>query len=311
MRPHAIASPPLRRLGLLVLLLIAVALAVNTVVTDNETASAAPRDGGRVLDLPGGDLNVSVEGDPADPAIVLLHCFTCSIEWWERVAGDLAADHRVIRIDLLGHGGSDKPKDGYSMESQAKLVDQALTRLGVRRATVAGHSMGGAVATALAERSRGRLDGVVIVDTNPTDETGKLPLTARVGFWPVIGEALNRVVPDSVVENELGDAFAPGFDTPDYAIGDFRQLTYSAYDKSASEGKAFREERSLSDRLRTTRLPVLVVFGGEDKIVDVGGSLAEYRRIPRARVRELPGVGHSPPVERPRVLARLIRSFGR
>ncbi|HEX2232182.1 MAG TPA: alpha/beta fold hydrolase [Thermoleophilaceae bacterium] len=301
----------MRRAVLVVLLLLAAALAVNTVVTDNETGSASPRDGGEILRLPGADLNVSAEGDPADPAVVLLHCFTCSIRWWEAVARDLAADHRVIRIDLLGHGGSDKPKDGYSMQNQARLVDRALDRLGVRRATVAGHSMGGAVATALAERSRDRLEGVVIVDTNPTPDTGKLPLTARIGFWPVIGEAVDRVVPDSLVENELGDAFAPGFDTPGYALDDFRRLTYSAYDKSAAEGADFREQRSLSDRLRATRLPVLVVLGSEDQIVEVEGSRAEYRRIPRARIVQLRGVGHSPPVERPRELARLMRAFMR
>jgi pimeloyl-ACP methyl ester carboxylesterase len=171
--------------------------------------------------------------------------------------------------------------------------------------------MGGAVAAALAERARSRLDGVVIVDSNPSPGTGRLPLTARIGFWPVIGEAVNRVVPDSVVENELGDAFAPGFETPGFALDDFRRLTYSAYDKSAAEGGDFREERSLADRLRATRLPVLVVLGSEDQIVDVDGSAAEYRRTPRGRVVVLRGVGHSPPVERPRVLSRLMREFAR
>jgi pimeloyl-ACP methyl ester carboxylesterase len=301
----------MRRAALLVLLLLAAALAVNTVVTDNETERARARDGGRVLRLPAGDANVWTDGNQGDPGIVLLHCFTCSIAWWEGVARDLAADHRVVRIDLLGHGGSEKPKEGYSMENQARLVDQALDRLGVRRAVVAGHSMGGAVATALAQRSRDRVERVVIVDTNPTQGTGELPLSARIGFWPVIGEALNRGVPDSVVENELGDAFAPGFDTPGYALDDFRELTYSAYDKSAAEGRDFREERSLADRLAATRLPVLAVFGSEDQIVDVEGSLAEYRKIRGAQVRELPGVGHSPPVERPGELARLIREFAR
>lgn len=302
-----------RRILLLALVLLAVALAVNTIATDNETAPARARDGGQVLRLPGGDLNAWTDFNQGDPGvtIVLLHCFTCSMRWWETVAGDLAADHRVIRIDSLGHGGSEKPTEGYSMENQARLVDAALERLGVRRAIVAGHSMGGAVATALAERSPERVERVVIVDTNPTSDTGKLPLTARIGFWPVIGEAINRVVPDSLVERELGDAFAPGFDTPDFALEDFRQLTYSAYDKSASESADFRSEKSLAARLAATGLPVMAVLGSEDQIVDVDGSLAEYRKIRGARVHRMAGVGHSPPVERPRALARLIREFER
>jgi pimeloyl-ACP methyl ester carboxylesterase len=300
----------MRRFLLLLLVLVAAALAVNTVVTNNETAPAHARDGGRVLRLPGGELNVWTDGNQHDPGVVLLHCFTCSIAWWEGVARELAGDHRVIRIDLLGHGGSQKPKEGYSMDNQARLVDQALARLGVRGATVAGHSMGGAVATALAQRSR-RVARVAIVDSNPTNETGELPLTARIAFWPVIGEALDRVVPDSLVENELGEAFAPGFDTPSFALDDFRELTYPAYDKSAGEGREFRSEKSLTDRLRATGLPVLAVFGSEDQIVDVDGAMAEFRKLRRAEVRELRGAGHSPPVERPRALARLIRDFER
>jgi pimeloyl-ACP methyl ester carboxylesterase len=242
---------------------------------------------------------------------VLLHCFTCSSAWWEAINRELITDHRVIRIDLLGHGGSEKPKEGYSMENQARLVAQALDELGVRRATVAGHSMGGAVATALAERAPNRVARVVIVDTNPTTDTGELPLVARIGFWPVIGEAASRIVPDFMVESQLGEAFAPGFDTPDYALDDFRELTYSAYKKSASAGGDFREEKSLTRRLAAARRPVLAVFGSEDQIVDVDGSLAEYRKVPRAEVHELRGVGHSPPVEKPGELVRLIRAFER
>jgi pimeloyl-ACP methyl ester carboxylesterase len=300
-----------RRIGLAVLVLLVAALAVNTVVLDNETDSARARDGGGVLRLAGADLNVRVDGDRRDPPVVLLHCFSCSIRWWQPVASDLAKDHRVIRIDLLGHGGSDKPKEGYSMETQAGFVAQALAKLRVHGATVAGHSMGGTVATALAERGRGVVDRVVIVDTPPTHELGQLPFLARVGFWPVIGEAIARVAPDPLVENELAKAFADDVDVPDFAIDDFREMTYSSYDKSPAASDDYGSERSLRDRLAATRLPLLAVFGSEDKLIDADDSLTEYRKVPGARVREIRGAGHSPPLERPREVARLIRAFAR
>ena len=69
-------------------------------------------------------------------------------------------DHRVIRVDLLGHGGSDKPGAGYEMADQASAVAEALAELDVFGATVVGNSLGGTVATALAEQSpRPRLAG--------------------------------------------------------------------------------------------------------------------------------------------------------
>ena len=64
----------------------------------------------------------------------------------------LERDHRVVAVDLLGFGGSEKPDAGYSIEEQADLVAQALSRLGVHEATVVGHSLGGTVVDALAER---------------------------------------------------------------------------------------------------------------------------------------------------------------
>ena len=75
-----------------------------------------------------------------------------------------------MRIDLLGHGGSEKPRDGYRMEEQADLVAQVLDALRIRRAALAGHSMGGIVATAFAERHRERLSRLMLVGTNPDDE---------------------------------------------------------------------------------------------------------------------------------------------
>src|ERR687895_1283322 len=105
----------MRRVLLALLVVLVVALAVNTVVTDRQT-EAAQADAGRVIDLPGGDLQVREDGLQDGPAVVLLHGFACSLGWWDGVTPALARNHRVIRFDLLGHGGSEKPKQGYGME---------------------------------------------------------------------------------------------------------------------------------------------------------------------------------------------------
>src|SRR5919109_2772177 len=120
----------MRRLVLLVVLLVlAVALVVNTFVTDRETKDAKA-DIGQVLDLPDGDIQVREDGSPRRPAVVLLHGFASSVHWWGPVAERLAPRFHVIRVDLLGHGGSEKPRKGYSMENQAALVAEALGELG-------------------------------------------------------------------------------------------------------------------------------------------------------------------------------------
>src|SRR5262245_8892610 len=133
-----------------VVVALAVLLTINTLIVEGETKSAeVTLAGGRILHLPGGDVQVLERGPRDDPPIVLLHCYTCSIAWWQRMIPLLDRDHRVLALDLRGFGGSEKPDSGYSMEDQATFVAEALKRLRVDRATVVGQSLGGTVGTAL------------------------------------------------------------------------------------------------------------------------------------------------------------------
>jgi pimeloyl-ACP methyl ester carboxylesterase len=297
----------MRRVLLGLLVLIAVALAVNTVVMDRDTEQAHA-DAGRIVDLPGGDLQVREDGPRDAPAVVMLHGFACSILWWDQMTPALARDHRVIRFDLLGHGGSEKPKKGYGMESQARLVAMALDRLGVRRAAVVGHSMGGSVATALAEQRPALVESIVILDSPSKSGDAELPFTARLGFVPVLGQAIKRVVPDGMVRDGLESAFAEGFEVPDRFVEDFRDMTYTSYDDSHRGADDYSKESGLAERLADESVPLLVVFGSDDELVDPK-SAQGYRTVPGARIVVLDGVGHSPHVERPGATARLVDDF--
>ena len=291
---------------------VAVLLAVNVLITDGETKDAAlTMPSGELVSLPEGVVQVTEHGPRRGNPIVLLHCFTCAIDWWDRIVPLLSPHHRVIAIDLLGHGGSEKPTSGYSMENQARLVAGALAKLGVRKATVVGHSLGGIVATALAESSPRLVRRVVIIDQAPVNNGfgADLPFTDALTFTPVIGEALWRVIPDSAVKDGLAIAFAPGFDVPDRFVDDFRRLTYSAYDASPEAEDAYTESTPLDVRLSRVGMPLLAIFGAKEQIYDPRATLRAYAQVPGAHTRLLAGAGHSPNVERPRATARLILEF--
>jgi pimeloyl-ACP methyl ester carboxylesterase len=132
-----------------------VALAANTFWVDSKTRAASPRDGGQIVQTSVVPANVKAEG--AGPPVVFLHGFGAALDWWDDIASDLVTDHRIIRIDLIGHGGTEAPSSGYAIHRQAALVSAILDKLSVDRATVIGHSMGGEVATALAEVKPERL----------------------------------------------------------------------------------------------------------------------------------------------------------
>jgi pimeloyl-ACP methyl ester carboxylesterase len=293
---------------------IAILLGVNSVVTDSETKGAEVTvPGGRILHLPGADLQVVDKGPRHAPPIVLVHCFSCGIDWWDGMMSRLDRSHRVIAVDLLGHDGSEKPTSGYTIPNQADLVAQALAELGVRKAEAIGHSLGGSVVTALAERSPQLVERVVIVDTPPSHHEASLGLIANAAFAPVIGEALWRIKPDFAVRKGLGVAFAPGFDVPDAFVEDVNRMTYSSYHDSPQGSDDYSKEEGLDRRMKATGKPLMVLMGAEEQIVeDPAARLAEYRRAyPGTITHLIQGAGHSPNVEKPAETAALVLGFDR
>ena len=302
-----------RKIALGLAVALAALLAVNALLVDSETKPAEVTvPGGRILELDGGDMQVS-EGGPRDGApIVLIHCFTCSIEWWDRMRPALEKKHRVVAVDLLGFGGSEKPDSGYSMEEEADAVAEALTQLGVRGATVVGHSLGGTVATALAERSPELVERLVILDQAPDNdgyEKEGLPFTAELTFMPVIGPSLWRVTPDFAIEDGLGTAFAPGYEVPSELVDAFRRMTYTSYDEAAGAETDYTNESPLDRRIARAGIPLMAIFGEEERIYESQVALDAYGRLPGAVTVLIQGAGHSPNIEKPGQTARDVLEF--
>src|ERR671936_1220266 len=80
------------------------------------------------------------------PPVVLIHGMVNSSRHWEEVALRLAADYTVIAPDLIGHGDSATPRGDYSLGAHAAVIRDLLSALGIERATVVGHSLGGGIA---------------------------------------------------------------------------------------------------------------------------------------------------------------------
>jgi pimeloyl-ACP methyl ester carboxylesterase len=97
------------------------------------------------------------------PAVVLIHGIGDSSATWESVIPALARHHLVIAPDLLGHGRSDKPRADYSVAAYANGVRDLLGVLGIRRATLVGHSLGGGVAMQFAYQFPDRTERLVLV----------------------------------------------------------------------------------------------------------------------------------------------------
>lgn len=290
-----------------VLTAIAVAVGVNTIAVDSKTRAAVARSGGTVMDTGIVPANVKVEGE--GPPIVLIHGFGAALDWWDDIAPALAADHRVIRLDLIGHGGTEAPASGYTIERQAKLVAAVLDKLGVDRVIAIGHSMGGEVATALAEVNPERVERLVLIDSPPKPET-TFKLGTRLALIPVVGELLSRFASDATIRKMLAQGFAPGFPVPDRFVADVKRLTYTAFRTAHNDSIAYETEKPVVERLAALdpSPPLLVIFGSRDALV-APASARLYERVPGAKLVIVDGPGHSPMVEAPEKVVALIKDF--
>jgi pimeloyl-ACP methyl ester carboxylesterase len=98
------------------------------------------------------------------PAVVLIHCWGCNRGFYDEAVADLARDHRVVAVDLAGHGDSGGARDDFTIEAFAADVLAVMDAERVAEAVLVGHSMGGWVAMEIARRAPGRVRGIVGID---------------------------------------------------------------------------------------------------------------------------------------------------
>ncbi|HKY51675.1 MAG TPA: alpha/beta hydrolase [Candidatus Limnocylindria bacterium] len=104
-----------------------------------------------------------------DPPLVFVHGWCCDHTFFQPQFEHFKSSHRVVTLDLRGCGRSDRPEDGYDIPSQADDVAALCRKLGLSRAVIVGHSLGGMIAIELAAREPSLVGAVVSVDPGPID----------------------------------------------------------------------------------------------------------------------------------------------
>ncbi len=127
-------------------------------------AAGSGRTVGTVPSADGVPIRYEVAGQ-GSPAVVFVHCWTCDRHFWDHAAGRLAPDHRVVTLDLAGHGDSGRDRKAWTIEAFGEDVKAVVESLGLERVILVGHSMGGPVILEAALRLPGKVVGLVPVDT--------------------------------------------------------------------------------------------------------------------------------------------------
>lgn len=255
------------------------------------------------LSLDDGDIYVCQDGPRDAPALLLIHGSASSTRSWNPMVPLLTKSHRVVRIDLLGHGRSAKPADrSYAIPDQARRVGVALDRLGVEHAVVVGHSSGGVVATAVAEQRPDLVTALALVNTGPGLDAFIATESAAIDLsqWPPTDEQLRQFA-------STGFSRA-GYKIPEELLDDVRGMTHHSLTTTMRATRSYLEQQALPDRLTVLGKPLLVIFGEDDRRWR-SSSASDYRAVPGARVELLPGLGHSPLLEDPPRTATSLLAF--
>ena len=246
------------------------------------------------------------DSEVGEQTILLLHGSLESMLVWDDFAALLYKSARVITVDLPGHGISEVKGEVHTMEYLADTLSAALVKLGVEQAYVVGHSMGGYVALAFAERHPEQLAGIVLLSSTPNADTEE--------------KAANRKREIALVKSGKKELLAHTAPAAGFAeqnrrrcasyIEELEQMVFLAEDAGVVAllgGMICRADRN--DMLRRLDKPQLFILGRKDEYISEAAAEKMVANHPQAKVVWLDNSGHMGFIEQPQECAEAILDF--
>jgi pimeloyl-ACP methyl ester carboxylesterase len=283
-------------------ILIVILLLVGLLVASSAALSRTTRevDSARdteYLELEGNWIRYSVTG--GGPPVLLVHGWLSSSRGWRRLAERLAQRFTVYTLDLAGFGDSDKPISGYGIRYGSRLLYAFCAHFGLSRVAVIGHDVGGTMAMKLAADHPDVVGRLVLVATPADENQVDLPTLLWFATLPVIGPLFYT----------LGRFFRPlrrlwvrpfvldAEDLTEEVVDDAGKSTPAAVSKTLSVMQREISRGRLVRQAGIVKIPVLLIAGEEDQIVDPRATDDWTRTVP-AEVVFLDECGHLPMLER-------------
>ena len=257
-------------------------------------------------------LELEVIDQGSGPALFLVHGYGGAKEDFADQLDDLARDHRVVAMDLRGHGESDGPDDEarYSLDRYAADLENIADHLGIGSFRLLGHSMGGMVVRRFVLSRPHRVDALILMDTAPGPVPGMDSEIMALGIQIANEQGMDEL-------KRVMDAFSP-LDTPAYqrllaqrpGYREFGDAKWAALSRAMWVAMALeiRDQPNQLDALASVRCPTLVIVGVEDEpFLRVSEQMATT--IPDAALVVIPDAGHSPQFENADAWLTTLRRF--
>jgi pimeloyl-ACP methyl ester carboxylesterase len=257
---------------------------------------------GRMVEVEGATLHVVDIGPREGLPIVMLHGASSNLEVMRRPLGEmLARNHRVILIDRPGHGWSTRARlEDSTPDIQARMIDEALGRLGIERAVFVVHSWSGALGARLALDHSSRVAGLVMLAPVTHPWRGGVGRYNELIATPVIGPLLAYTITlplgyfvtgsgarDVFLPQTMPDGFVEESATP--LLLRPREFIANAYDLVTLKASVAAQ----APRYGEIRAPVTIIAGAPDKTVKTDIHARPFAAaVPNAKLIVLPDLGH-------------------
>lgn len=263
---------------------------------------------GRTVRVGGVDMHYVEVG--SGPVLLLLHGLGASTFSFRRLLPLLAPHMRAIAVDLKGFGYSDRPSDGdYSLSAHARAVRDFMDVMGIERASVLGHSLGGAIAMHLAAAFPERVERLVLVSSASQGEVGRAVFGARFLrlFLPLVAVLTlqNRRFRSFSLRSAFYD---PASLTDEVMEGYIRPTRIKGHLRALGE---LMVDRAKDPRIDPSAIcqPTLIIWGSGDRWLPPSNGRRLQRQIPGARMVVVDRAGHLVPEEQPEETAGAIVGF--
>jgi pyruvate dehydrogenase E2 component (dihydrolipoamide acetyltransferase) len=271
-----------------------------------ETAAPTPRD----LDAAGQRLRILEMGTGSGTPVLLLHGFGADLNSWMFTQPVLADSAKTIALDLPGHGGSAKDVGAGDADALTGAVAAALAALGIARAHLVGHSLGGAVAAATAVRQPDRVASLTLIATaglGPDINAAFIDGFIRAARRKDATEVLQLLVHDPALVSRTMVEDVLRYKRLDGVPAALQTIAHAWF-------AGGRQTLDLVAAITALTMPVQVIWGHDDRIIPVAHAQALAARLPPGQqggqqVHILAQAGHLPHMEKSGEVNRLIRRF--
>jgi pimeloyl-ACP methyl ester carboxylesterase len=267
------------------------------------------------IDMPkikANNIEIYYEVHGAGEPLVLISGIGYSLWQWHKMVPYLAEHFQVITFDNRGVGQSDKPAGPYTAQMLAADMAGLLDELGIEKAVIMGHSMGGFIAQAMALDFPEKIGKLILCSTN-FGGPNHIPITPEA--MAVLSDTTS--IPLTRFTNGLKVSTAPGWaDANPGVVKEWitwriaNPLDVAAYQAQMAIGLGLiPEEAAFEKKLSRISVPTLILFGEHDKVVPPENAELIQKQIRGSQVAIIPDAGHFFPIEAPEAASQIVIDF--